>query len=181
MVRRARPLDLHVHEGPEAVSGAAWIRARDGALYLDPVFVFPEGFLCFGHGEEPELVVWLPEDADEHTPPPCDVVAVLQEQLGYGEAAFAQDPNGRTLPRCSAVVDSISYRGRAMRVIPGSEPPELAPAISYFFRLQRRIPVPPIFAEIGRYPGRCGGLVVDFPPDPYDARNLHPPELELGP
>lgn len=151
-------------------------RCRDGALYLEPVWFFPEGFVCLDGEEPPELVLWLPEGAHEETPAQHDPVAVLERVFGYGPGSgFMRAPNGRELPRCSAFVDSVGYRGRALRVIPGTDPFELAPAISYRFEILSRPPRPTFHEGTERHASRVRGVVFEWDIGPHDSRALDVP------
>lgn len=148
-------------------------RCRDGALYLEPLWAFPEGFVVLDEAEPPELVLWLPHDAHEGTAAIHSPVDVLERVFGYGPAGGTMvASNGRTCRRCSAYVDSLGYHGRASRVLPGSEPWEFAPAISYRFEILTRPPVPTFHEGTERHAGRVRGVVHDWAATPYDASCL---------
>lgn len=135
---------------------STYVRARDGALYKNPVLVFEEGFVCFSDREDPELVIWLSGD---DLRPHCDPSELLSRRLGRAAA-----PN------------SVVCRSRSQRVVPDTDPWEWRPAIGYFFRVVARIPRPQIHSGTERYPRRCPGRVLDWPQSPFDAAELEIPE-----
>lgn len=137
-----------------------YVRCRDGALYLNPILVFPEGFVCFDDTELPELVVWL-DSSNLEAPPPVDVCELLRRLFGsYPDLETA----------CGAHVDSIKYHQRAERPVPESE--EFKPAIAYFFKVHARIPQPQVHEGTERYASRVAGAVLDWPASPYDPTQI---------
>lgn len=147
---------------------AVHVRCRDGALYRLPIWVFPEGFICFDDTEPPELVIWLPPQADPQ--PTAEeghqaARAILSRVFGFGASSEAH----------SAVVDSVAPQGDAHRVVPGGGM-ELAPARSFFFEVTGRPPRPTIAEGTERYPSRVSGTVFDWPATPLDAKALEIPE-----
>lgn len=155
--------------------GAVFVRARDGALYREPIWVFAEGFICFDEDEPPELVLWI--DPAEEEPPLAALLTlsgkrlvaahtVLRRVFGFGPAGDA----------CSADVDSLAPQSDAQRVFPGSDPPDLKPARSFFFEVVGRPPRPTLDDGTERYPRRAGGTVFDWPATALDAKALEIPE-----
>ncbi len=137
-------------------SDSIFVRARDGALYLDPVIVFPEGFVCFSSEEGPEVVLWLAVDAS----PPADSFLRISHLLGR-----------------SVNIASIDFNKRAQRVVPGSDPWEYRPAISYFIDIVARIPRPQRHDGTVRYERDCdGAAVMDWPAHRSDPHELDMPE-----
>lgn len=141
---------------------SVWVRARNGALYKDPVLAFPEGFICFDPVEKPELVIWLPLEEPE-APPPCNIVDVLYRVLGGNDVSP------------TFIAGSLLHTQHAQRSFPGSDPPAWAPARAYSFTITRRIPTPTDHGGEERYPRRCAGAVIDFPANVCDVH-----ELEIG-
>jgi len=135
---------------------STYVRARDGALYKNPVLVFEEGFVCFSDHEDPELVVW-------------------RTGAKFALLEAAQELLSRRLGR-SAAPSSVVLHSRSQRVVPDTEPWEWRPAISYFFQVVARIPRPQIHGGTARYPRRCPGLVLDWPQSPYDVAEIEIPE-----
>ncbi len=133
-------------------SDSIYVRCRDGALYENPVFVFPEGFICFSGNEPPELVLWVFRKA------PCE--AVLRRIFGMGPDT------------CSADLGSIGTAYPSMRVVPGSDPWEYQSAVAYYFELLCRIPRPTEYGGQERYRSRVKGSVLDLPAHQLDALYL---------
>lgn len=153
-----------------------WVRARDGALYKNPLLVFDEGFICFDPEDNAEIVLWITEEEIDG-PPKVNVVTVLQRVLGFGAGVQMELPDGRILPLCSAFVDSVGYRTRSRRVVPLTDPWEYANTISYHFKLILRIPRPLLHEGIERYiRNTSGGTVWDPPVNQMDANALEMPE-----
>ncbi len=144
-------------------SDSIYVRARDGALYLDPVLVFPEGFVCFSSEERPEVVFWLDDSTRsgiELVTPPGDKLQIIWRRLGR-----------------SANITSITHGKRAQRVIPGSDPWEYRHAISYFISFVDRIPRPQRHDGTVRYERDCdGAAVMDWPAHRSDPHELDMPE-----
>ncbi len=138
-------------------SDSIYVRARDGALYLDPVLVFPEGFVCFSSRERPEVVLWL-DDSGLCTL--ANGMARIEHLLGR-----------------AALMPSILFNKRAQRVVPGSDPWEYRPAISYFIDIVARIPRPQRHDGTIRYPrDRGAATVADWPMHRDDPNELDMPE-----
>lgn len=135
-----------------------WIRARDGLLYRDPLLVFDAGFVCFADDEPAELILWLREDAKSWTRPEAKAV-LMRAFSGYSV-------RDRSL--------SINIK-RERRWIPGSDPPKFAPASSFWFDIDGRIPVPVIHRGMEKYIGRtlpAAVTFVDHDPDRRDGSAL---------
>ena len=126
-----------------------WVRARDGALYKNPMLEFKGGFICFDDSEPPEIVLWKPAR---------DVRAVLRDVLG---------PEGWY----------VMSRGRSSeRVVPRTKPWEFKAATAFFFHLGRRIPRPTQHEGTARYSNRIGECCIFDPPShPRDAYELNLP------
>lgn len=135
------------------------VRARDGALYKNPLLVFEEGFLCFDDVERPEIVLWLPPGATDKTPVVSNVVEVLRARLGR-----------------AVDVDTVFYHSRSLRVVPDTEPWQYRPAIAYFLDIVARIPRPTAHEGTERYPRNCSGLIMDWSSAPQDANELEIPK-----
>ena len=142
------------------------VRARDGAFYRDPLWVFPEGFICFSDDEPPELVIWL-DPGNPEGPPPVSPVAILERVFGYGITRR---------PLCAAVVDSLGAGPRTQRTLPGSDPVRWAPAQAYRFKMIARPPRPQLHAGVERYSRSYGGTVMDWPSSALDPLFLEVPE-----
>lgn len=154
-----------------------FVRARDGALYREPLWVFPEGFICFDESEPAELVLWsgLPPALAPEAGPVQDAAwllaarVALRRVFGFGAADDA----------CSAAVETLAFQGEAQRVIPGGV--ELAPARSYFFEMAGHRPPRPTIAEgTERYASRAHGTVFDWAPRGLDVTALEIPEVGPG-
>ncbi len=149
-------------------SDSIFVRARDGALYLDPVLVFPEGFVCFSSQEATEVVLWLESDL---SPPGKEVSR--REAEGEGVDLILQRRLGRSLSIGSACIACLP----ALRVVPGSDPWEYRPAISYFVDIVARIPRPQRHDGTIRYPrDRGAAAVADWPMHRDDPNELDMPE-----
>lgn len=144
------------------------VRARDGALYKNPVLVFPEGFVCFDDQEPPELVLWIDEaSADARkVPDGLNPVAVLERVFGVSSGA-----------QLDAVPESLRHHSFSLRIMPKTEPPDFRPAVSYFFELAGRIPRPTLHEGTARHASRVDGRVTDAPAGAYDVHQLEIPEL----
>lgn len=152
--------------------GSHYVRARDGALYKNPVLVFPEGFICFDETEEPELVIWIPpgeltaEGGHEAVKTMADVLRRV-----FGE--YSHLPGGYG-------VDLMKMAGTATaseRVVPGTEPFEFMQGLAVFFEVAHRIPRPTMHDGTERYASRVEGTVYDWPADPLDASRLEMGEI----
>ena len=146
---------------------SVYVRARDGALYKDPLWVFPEGFICFDDTEPPELVLWLDLKMLEAASA-ADVDAILRRVFGFVSSSEL----------CSAVPGSAFLVARSQRVIPGTDPPQLNPADSYFFEAVARPPRPTINDGTERHASRVKGRVWDWPAGAYDASSLEIPKRD---
>jgi len=136
-----------------AIAGT-WVRCRDGGLYLNPLLVFPEGFVCFPAGQ-PELVLWAVDMAGQP----------LTERFEFGTVL-------RWLFGDDAAIQPVEARSE-QRVFPGSEPYVFRPALVAPFELKGRIPQPQMHDGVARYPRQCGGLpVLELPAQPRDAYRL---------
>lgn len=163
------------------MTAPVFVRCRDGAFYVDPTWLLGCGYVrglerVTVDGRERqrcELVVWLPQGSTDSTPPPAGCFDELVEAFGYGNPAETMlAPNGRYLRRSSAFVDSMGYRGREPRPLPGSEPVEFRPAIFYAFELLSRPPRPTLHEGAERYARGKGIVVLDMPASSSDARAL---------
>lgn len=134
---------------------STYVRARNGALYRNPLFLFDEGFVCFDHEEPPELVLWKPKQTDPITP--ADALEIV-----FGERVQDEPPEWALI---RGAVESE-------RVVPFTNPPIFLPAIAYFFTLFARIPTPTDHAGVERYASRIRGRVLDWPARASDARRL---------
>lgn len=140
-------------------SDNVYVRARDGALYRNPVIVIPEGFICFGGGERPEIVVWRVGDGLC----PEDGARVLLH---------------RTLSIWGVATQSMTSKPELERIRPGSEPEVWTPANSYLFDLSMRIPIPSMHDGIERYAGRLheSEELIDMPSHSLDVDLMNVPE-----
>lgn len=126
---------------PERV--ATWVRARDLAVYKNPVVTFPEGHVEFRAGAA-LLVLWEPVGASP--------MAVLDRVIGHGGWGPGPDT-----PRTEHVA------------VPGLPAPSYSPAFVYPFHLGRRIPAPTHSDGFERYPSRIRGAhVLEFLHSPLD-------------
>lgn len=156
--------------------GSHYVRARDGALYKNPVLVFPEGFICFDETERPELVLWIKpgelsqEDANGYA---ATAVEVLRRVFGE----YSHLPGGYGVDLMTLSPEA----GIGDRVIPNTEPFQFAPAMSLFFEVSHRIPRPTMHDGTERYARQADGTVYDWPADPLDVHRLEmptPPQVE---
>lgn len=129
-----------------------FVRARDGALYKNPLLVLAEGWVHFVgcNTRLGELVEWI-----------TDPAAPAQ----YPEALAA-----RLVGRCAFL------RGHrtAERVVPFSKPAEFRAARIFTVQLLERIPRPTSNEGVERYASRCpaGAQVYEFPHEPGDAKRI---------
>ena len=138
---------------------STYVRARNGALYKNPIFAFDEGFVCFDDEEPPELVLWKPKEGDPITP-----AAALE--LVLGARVDGEPPEWRL----------VRGARESQRVVPFTSPPQFLPAIAYFFELFARVPTPTFHEGEERYASRIRGHVLDF-----SARASDPNRLEVIP
>lgn len=151
---------------------STYVRARNGALYRNPVLVFEAGFVCFDEEEPPELVVWL-ERLEDTSFGFAEARALLERVFGIFD--------GDKLLQIDADLETIRGGSRAQRVVPGSEPWLFRPAKSFFFELSGRIPVPLLHEGEERHARRLGQAhVIDPPAKSSDARGIQPPGAKLG-
>lgn len=141
-----------------------YVRARNGALYRNPVLVFEAGFVCFDDSEPPELVIWL-ERLEDVSFGLLEARAVLERVFGIRD--------GDKLLQIDVDLESIRGGSRAQRVVPGSDPWLFRPAKSFFFELAGRIPTPLLHEGTERYARRLGQAhVIDPPARAFDARGI---------
>jgi hypothetical protein len=153
-----------------------FVRARDGALYKNPVVVFDEGFIVFDVQTPAELVLWVPaQDSAANLTRARDAAQlVLDRVIGPGHWGN---------------IDGPRYHVRA---VPTQSRPDMTPQVSkpaaeFFFMGTRRIPRPKIHDGIVKHASRLDGVVViDYPSDPHDAKQLNtierfePPAPSMG-
>lgn len=130
---------------------SVYVRARDGAFYLDPLIVFAEGFICFSHYTRPEAVLWDPDVTKSRGA----LRSILDRVFVYGFE-----------------VDTAREAGRSLRVVPGSDPFDFKPAAAFTFEVTARIPVPQLYNGSARYP-RLPVKVYDWEASVDDATHLH--------
>lgn len=144
------------------------VRARDGALYRSPVFIFREGFFRVPHElaveRRGELVLWLDPAKPSDQAPPHTPLAVLARVFRAGE-------------RWCVNPAPIEYRGRAVREVPASDPPARLLSDAFSVPIVARTPRPLIDQGFERYASRCrGSVVLDFAGNAEDVHHLEIPE-----
>lgn len=141
-----------------------WVRARDGALYKDPMIVFPEGFVRFNEEGSALLTVWL-----EKVPKPGEPLDEKELHHSILPRAF-----GSTCPDVAYGVREYIFLAVGKTKIPQTDPEQEAPSATYRLNLSKRIPRPEVHGGTARYPSRVGpGTVRDFPPSGLDAYYMH--------
>lgn len=125
-----------------------YVQARDGALYLNPTVIFPEGFLWFG-AERPELVLWLVDSV------PTDVQGIFDRVFGPNSGSPFHE-----LPKVS------------QRVVPLTDPWQYRPAVAFPLRLLRRIPRPKKHDGAVRYVRDPAARVLKWGPHARDLDEL---------
>ena len=171
------------------MTAAVYVRARDGALYGDPVWLFPEGFVAFPAKAGPpepfgELAIWLDPKGPKDQPVGFSVVDVLRRVMGFGltphglpRASETPERFGYSRPLCSADLDSIACAERRELVIPGSDPEVKRAAAVFWFELVRRPPRPSVSTDRQRHAGRVrAATVIDLEGSPFDAHQFEIPE-----
>lgn len=126
-----------------------YVRARDGALYKNPLLVLREGFAQFqvqDHGLA-ELVEWI-------TDPPASAQALAERIFG----------------RCFF----LNATRQAERVVPFTKPFEYKPARIHVVQVVERIPRPTSSDGVSRYASRlpAGARVLEFPAGTEDAKRV---------
>ncbi len=148
-----------------------YVRARNGSLYKNPVFLFPEGFICCSDRERMEISIWCSDEVVLGAPPDISAVDVLRRVFGISRDGI---PGGNG---CAAVLDSVTYKSRGMSVVPGTDPWEFRAAISYRFEIDKRTPKPTMHEGEERYASRIrSSTVIDPLANQYDAIQIDIPK-----
>ena len=139
---------------------STYARCRDGALYKNPILVFPEGFICFDDLEPPELVLWMPKGSAK-VPPIEYAIETLERVLG-----------GMGFDR-----ETVRRNKLCQRVRPGTNPEVFTDAHSYLFTIAGRIPRPIFHDGTERHASRVRKCCVyDWPATALDASHIEIPE-----
>ncbi len=145
------------------MSESIYVRARDGALYQDPVLSFPEGFISFNETGQTVVVLWLDKDDFEGLPQ-ASVLGVLRRVLRLGlSVSFSES--------------SVICLGLSARCHPGADPSKPQNSIAFRFSLTARIPRPTLHAGTERHASRLRShIVLDWPASSYDTLHLEIPK-----
>jgi hypothetical protein len=142
---------------------ATWVRARDGALYMNPYIIRAEGFVFFDETSKPQLIYWIEHGGcdlrtDLHGSPMIDSLRddIFGERSGLAEYSYG--------------VTGVTFVGIGQVVIPGSDPEKREEAAIFDLDLSARLPRPTTHDGMARYGSRCGaGVIIEFPAGPRDA------------